>query len=338
MSEKEKKNFFLGSVLALASSAFYAIGLIMVTVFANKLGIVNSTTNYWSIALIWASCSLYIISDGIIAISCNVESGSRTNTNTQIRSLCCNILFSSLFYCCAAIGHIYVAYSLGPSIQSSLDSTQILFLTLLLPKKSKSFNSSSWANISILSSGVIVYFCGIYLLSYSDWSSSLSSPLPIWMLFTSIIVVLLMTYNGILFEKATKQMNIVLYMLLQSCFCFCILSVVVWIFIPIDGSFIKSVYTFAGINHIITVLVTYSEAFAIKFIGYYKFVMIQTIAYPLFSFILTCIFTVNQCSIITLSGLILVCVGLFLFYQVFVLCNKESTVKEQQEDTPLLAI
>jgi uncharacterized membrane protein YidH (DUF202 family) len=323
----------LGSLLAIVSSLFSAIGLTMVSILIDKFGVsITSVDNYWEISLVWISCSLCVVTDSLIFIF----SKNGKKNNNIIEELGSNILMSSISYCFYSVGYIYVAHKLGSPVQSVLDSTQILFLIILLSNSYKEFG-----NLCFLLVGVCLYICGIYFLSTTSTSSTTSSTTSTSMSTTSVmtwilslIVVLLMTYNGILFEKASRSMDIIQYMLMQSIICYIFLSILVVIIIPLDLNYIKGVYVYATIRHLVNIFANYSEAFSIKLIGYYKFVMIQTFVYPCCSIALHYILSTNGCSLVTIAGLSLIFCGLWCFYNYVRPVEMENN---DEESTPLLA-
>lgn len=330
------KNSGKGVLLSITSSVLYAVNLIMVSTLLSYFnfsavdetaGDVMSSITTFALPLTLISCGLSIVTDGIIIIGQNscrwqdleVEQGKKR----EIRN---NLILSSVLYCFNAVVYLYVARKLGASIQSAVDSLQVIFLILFhcRAQKTGDHRYSSTTKVCI---GILVYCVGIYFMSFVGASNtpgaldtvgapgvepSLSKISFLLMLTMSSAVVLLMTYNGILFERATKIIPVIDYLFLQSILCFVILAILCGFYDSgVSNVFNRKLFLYALTRHVVGIGATYSEAFAIKIIGYQKFIMIQTIIYPLASFLLHCILVNATTKWPTLVGLTLISGGLF---------------------------
>lgn len=366
----------MGSFLAVLSSVLYAIGLLMVSTLLEyfhwspldssdreRMGIITT----FALPLTWIICGLSVLTDGFLLLlqrcvgnnnnnqtSYTIGHGSleekgekeekgkkewegelneRSNeTDPSVRN---NLILSSVLYCCTAIAYVYVAKHLGAALQSAIDSLQIVFLVLF---NCLYLDCAARIRIGL---GFLVYLSGIYLLSFD---ATTNKPVDAaTFILGSFVIVLLMTYNGMLFERGIQLLPVIKYLFLQSLICFALLTIAclssALYFGLLDlvnpvGKEGRTLLLYALVKHFVGIAATYSEAFAIKMIGYQQYVMIQTITYPLASFLLQCIFLTTPYTEVwtTLVGLTLVAGGLFFLQTV----SSESKSESKDEEKNLL--
>lgn len=306
-----------GVSLALISSSCYVANLFISSVLLNH-GYFNriSKTIYLApgnyqqiILLVWASCILYLLSDGIIlvvfSIMKNKESpkgdddddeeekhlliqhNDSNDSNTINTNIDINIILSSFIYCVSTLGYIYVLNELGPIVQSLIDSCQLFFALVGFLTLSPAFTSLSF-----------VIIIGSYLIIglITSWNMNINTCTFISSLFFNILIIA----NGKLFEQATqrRKMHVIEYMFLQSIIC-CVLLTCALVLqeyyfnhpMMLPQIFMSDLFVYTITRHIITSLATYSEAYSIKEIGYFSCLLIQNVTIPVLTYVFSVLLT-----------------------------------------------
>lgn len=324
----------IGRLLTIINVFFSTLSVMMMTNIISSCINIRIEEFDQSLILIWSSCCFYILSDGLILLytyaSNKRDENQRLDTFTHSNiGIDCNILLSSCLYIFIILAYVYCIDKLGPSLQSSIDSFQVIFLMMIKKLTNEDHNPFGWIQVV----GLLIYILGIYMSSVLIVSHG-------WSIAFSFIIVFLSVVNGILFEEGVKRVDVIQYMFMQSIVCFCILTVLNLVYsyfyisqVKMDVQ-VQTIFIYAGIRHVINLVSTYSEAYAIKYIGYYEFIKIQTIVSPLLSFIFQSIFLMHL-DWIAFLYLLIVVVGL---YFIFIHKHEYEHVNSSEEEIKLLIV
>lgn len=163
-----------------------------------------------------------------------------------------NLLISSCIYCLTSISSILFVQILGAEIQPMIESFQIFLYIILTPQVYQIYNNNAHlvnlaVSIIIYSIGILCIEIGVSEVNINDSSNDDSNNIDdewfnnddkeykiadknnngkFMAILMSFIIVLLSTYNGILFSRAGKVMNLFDYMYKQSIIVFVFISVI----------------------------------------------------------------------------------------------------------------